>query len=255
MPIGSRRTVKALPVELAPHIDIPSSKDGMKRTFKLLATLAALILSIIRPAWAGIVGLSGDIALIPAPPSTLLEQFASESVIRGFFERQGVQLASDLAIDGASPGTYESSQGGLLPAGLAVSSYLFHADTLANDPFGTHFRATVVFDTEIVGVLFNRDTLNASDAVLGTASTIYDASDSAYRELEIGSAARCGTQTYDCVTISPDRRTIALDFSTGAFIDEVRVVIANRIPEPNTGWLAVLALMIVAGGRPHHCRV
>ena len=211
-----------------------------------LLTSAYLTLLLITPqnTNAGIVAISGNVTLVSPPASAQLERLTSETQIIGFFERQGVALAADLSVSATALGTYGAAAGGTVLAGYRVSSYLFHADTLANLSSGTQMQATVMFDTPVLGIIFERNLLNVSDVLLGLPSTSYAEldSNSGFRELELAGLSSCGAFTFDCVSIGADGLSVTFNFSVGPYIDEVRIVTSASIPEPSTLLLCAIAL-------------
>ena len=217
----------------------------MIKSLTSLLTTACITLLLITPqnTNAGIVAISGNVTLVSPPASAQLEQLTSETQIVGFFERQDFALASDLSVSATAPGSYGAAPGGTILAGSRVSSYLFHADTLANLSSGTQMPATVMFDTPILGIIFERNLLNISDSLLGSLSTSYAEldSDSGFRELELGGLSSCGVFTFDCVSIGVDGLSVSFNFSVGQYIDEVRIVTSAKIPEPSTLLLCAVA--------------
>lgn len=207
-----------------------------------------IVLSIsAQDSLAGIVAISGDISLITSPSSAQLNQLTNEEQILGFFEQQGVVLSSNLSVSATAPGAYGASAGGTLFAGSTVSSYMFHADTLVDLSSGTQLQATVTLDELVLGIIFERGLLDASDGTLGLSTTSYAAltQDSGFRELEFGGLMQCGISTVDCVTISADRRSVSFNFSVGPYIDEVRIVTATSVPEPSSLLLSAVALLAI----------
>jgi PEP-CTERM motif len=195
-------------------------------------------------AFADIVSTSGEVQLISPPASAKLGELTSDSTIFGFRERNNVLLAGDLAVDGTGAGTFVGPVGGSVLAGTRVASYLFHSNTASNLGSGTSLNGSVTFGTDILGIIFSRALLNGTDDLLGFPSTIYPSGDpdSGWRELESpGNVAACGLNTNDCVSVSADLHTLNFLWSTGQYIDEMRVVTA--VPEPSSLALAVLALL------------
>ena len=220
----------------------------------LLASGSIALLSIVaQNSHAEILAISGDITLISPPASAQLEQLTNENQISGFSERQGLVLASDLSVSAVAPGAYGAAAGGSLVAGSVVSSYLFHADTLANLVSGTQMRATVTFDELVLGVVFERDLLNSSDVIFGSPLTSYAALDldGGYRELELGGLSTCGASAFDCISIGSDRHSISFNFSVGQYIDEVRIITLANVPEPSTLLLSAMALAAVVRRQRH----
>lgn len=188
----------------------------------------------ISDAQATIIGFSGDINLISAPTSVKLGDLTSDTAIFGFEEAQNFTLGSDLFVNGKGAGFYLGTGNPateFITAGTTVNTYFFHEDSLATDL--TRLIGTVTFDSDILGIIFERSELNNTDTILGNLGTAYSALEpsSDFREFEAGGP--CGTSVYDCATISGDLRTITLDLSSTIYIDQIRVLTAS-VPEPGT---------------------
>jgi hypothetical protein len=106
--------------------------------------------------------ISGAAAIGPAPAS--LEPGATEhdARIHVFVEREGVTLDTALRLD----------QGPTLevPLGTKVSSVFVHFDPSAP---GTALSGALTFDEEVLGVLRNGVSLDATDGALGRATVTY----------------------------------------------------------------------------------
>lgn len=205
--------------------------------------ISALLAPVTGYANASIIGTSGDVSLIPQPASVQLGALASDTEIFGFDEVQHYTLSTDVYVNGVSPGLYTGT--GMpgteyIGAGTTVNSYLFHADSLSA---AASFFGSVTFDSDILGIIFERNELNQSDSVLGLAGTLYPAGDvqSDFREFEGGGP--CGTFVYDCATIGVDSRTLTLALGTTAYLDEIRVITGTAsVPEPSSLGLLGLGL-------------
>ena len=112
------------------------------RAALLAATLASgTVVAGTATAGAVIGSTSGAMVLVAAPPSVLQGVFESPSAIVAFNERQGVTLASSLAVDITSAGVYDQLSDihpSTLAAGTAVDSHFVHADNTTN---GATFRS------------------------------------------------------------------------------------------------------------------
>ena len=107
--------------------------------------------------------------MIPAPASVVSGALESSETMHAFNEQQAVTLASAIAVDINSAGTYDSSSDLLptspatnIPAGTRVNSHFVHADPVGTDSIIT--TSTLTFPTDILGVLVRVTRLNASDA-------------------------------------------------------------------------------------------
>ncbi len=157
----------------------------------------------------------GVIQLSPAPPSVALNALENATKIVTFDEAQAVTLTAPVAIDLANPGTYGAFPATALtvPAGAIVDSHLLHSDPPLRK-FTIHRTGSVTFADDILGVVVTTPNLAASDATLGAPGTLY-AGARDLRGLE---------SKEDKVTISSDRRTLSVDLTTTAVMDDIRVI-------------------------------
>ena len=159
----------------------------------------------------------GDDAVLAEPPANIaVDQWESNTDIRGFFERQTV-LLSDLALDHVNTGLVDHKSllvPGLVSAGTAVQSYLFHADS--EDGFQAFLSGYVVFDAPIIGVLIKTASMNGTDDLLGRPGVTYG--HTAGRRLELP------PDSLDTFEISGDRMRLDFTLKFDAAYDEIRIV-------------------------------
>lgn len=202
-----------------------------------LGVVVAVIAMLAPLASADIIEVGGAAVLAEPPSNIALNQWESDTEIRGFFERQTV-LFSDLALDHVNTGLVDHESllvPGLVSAGTAVQSYLFHADSVAG--FDALLSGYVVFDTPILGVLIQTASMNGTDDFLGRPGVTYGNSPGRRLELPPGSL--------DTFEISGDRTRLDFTLKFAAAYDELRIITA--VPEP--GSLALLSLVGFAGLR------
>ncbi|MCC6908132.1 MAG: PEP-CTERM sorting domain-containing protein [Phycisphaerales bacterium] len=203
-----------------------------------LGFVIAVIAMLAPYASADIIEVGGAAVLAEPPANIALNQWESDTEIRGFFERQTV-LFSDLALDHVNTGLVDHESllvPGLVSVGTAVQSYLFHADSVAG--FDALLSGYVVFDQPILGVLIHTASMNGTDDFLGRPGVTYGNSPGRRLELPPGSL--------DTFEISGDRTRLDFTLKFDAAYDEIRIVTA-AVPEP--GSLALLSLVGFAGLR------
>lgn len=206
------------------------------RCLSVLVGLTVTLLSAL-PASAAIIEVGGAAVLAEPPSSILLNQWESDTEIRGFFERQAV-LSSDLSLDHVNIGLVDHESvlvPGFVSAGTAVQSYLFHTDSV--NGFDALLAGYVVFDAPILGVLIHSSSMNGTDGFLGRPGTTYGQHPGRRLELPPGSL--------DTFEISGDRMRLDFTLKFAAANDNIRIITA--IPEP--GSLALLSLVGLAGLR------
>ena len=162
--------------------------------------------------------------IIAAPPSVIDDLPGAEnSHQQAFNERQGVLLASDLAVDG-----------GWIPLGTVVNSHMIFLNTHGNAS-GSDTQ-TWAFDGPVLGVMsdVNGNLEALSNAILGAPGTAYPAAFN-YRGLE----------SNDSYSVAGNAITVAMRVTEPG--DWIRVVTAPpRVPEP--GAVALVGLGTLAVG-------
>ncbi len=203
-------------------------RRGVALAVTSVAALASPLLA--SPARAAVIGECGGIVPISAPPSLVEGKVEATGSVHAFAERAGVKLGAPLTVDAVTPGVYGSSA--LLPAvaptiatGTTVDSYMLHSDPVGKPTAlqGNHFRATMSFDTAIVGVIVSRGRLDASDSVVGLGGVPYPTDPA--RGLELLRSA-----FNDQFIVAPGGRSIQVLFNTSTYVDEVRVLVAHATP-------------------------
>lgn len=200
---------------------------------------AFAVVALLAPhASADIIEVGGAAVLAEPPTNIAINQWESDTEIRGFFERQ-TTLLSDLELDHVNTGLVDDESllvPGFVSAGTAVQSYLFHADSV--DGFDALLSGYVVFDTPILGVLIKTASMNGTDDLLGRPGVTYGHTAGRRLELPPGSL--------DTFEISGDRTRLDFTLKFGDAYDEIRIVTAV-VPEP--GSLALLSLVGLTGLR------
>lgn len=195
--------------------------------------VAALLVPVLCPAVArsDIIGVGGAAVIAEPPASIANNHWESNTEIRCFFERQ-TMLGSSLGLDHVTTGLVNGSSllaPGSVAAGTTVQSYLVHADSVA--AFSDLLSGYITFDTPILGVLVNTQSLVGSDGLLGRPGITYG--DSSARGLELQPAG-------DFFAISADRTRLDFTLKFETVYDELRIVTA--VPEP-----ATLAMLFIPG--------
>jgi hypothetical protein len=208
-------------------------------TWSAVGALAVTLLLAASPGHATI-SATGNIEIQAAPPS--VERNALQApgpteprvIIRGFVEQEGVTLPADLVVDLTEPGLYRNFSE--LPvvkpriaAGTEVNSFFLHSDQAVGTR-GVRFRSAVTFDSEVLGVIVLRQTLDllarGTDAPVGSPTTLYPFGASSFRGIELGDR--------DSIELSADRRTVTVDLNTVEALDQVRIITAPRADaDPN----------------------
>ena len=204
----------------------PPTTGRARRTRRWLGLGAsAALLAGAGLATAAIVNVNG-MAVLVAPPATVLPGLNQAPVIQSFDELQNIVLPVDLPFDarGTNPPTELRSEDdlkpGKIPAGTCVSSHYLHFD-----PSGAaNATGGVVFDGPILGVAVMPDTLDATNP-LGWPWTSYPADADAGTCL-VGTS-QCGLELngQDVLRVGVDR--VELSGVAGNPGDRVRVITAG----------------------------
>jgi hypothetical protein len=128
----------------------------MKKIIIILALLLA-----VPVAMAAVSAVTGDCSDEGSPAGLDLSIDGTESADIGIYTEKALELTSLLELD----------EGADIPAGTPVSSTLVHFDAawVSGDPI--YANGTVTFDRPILGVIYTRPLLNASDSILGNAAS------------------------------------------------------------------------------------
>ncbi len=192
---------------------------------------------LAHPAFAAIVSVGGNAAVLPIPANVSSNHFESDTTIAVFNERQGVLLSSPMAFD-ANVGKFYSATAdltpGTIPAGTRVNSYLVHFDKVGSSSGFVIRSGSVTVDEPVLGLMSSVNSLVASDAVVGVPGTIY------------GTDANRGIDfnTGDSFLLSSDLRTVSFTLASSPDEDQLRIV--TVVPEPTAiGLLALAAVPLV----------
>lgn len=178
---------------------------------------------------ATIVGASGAITVLPAPPDALPGgALESNFHIFAFDEKQGPPIMGVTPVNMiGKPQTVwfdPGIQGFLLP-GIDVDSHLLELDPRVGS---AHLSGIVRFDKPIVGVQILTKQLDATD-YLGAPGTVYPAPPIP------GSVPDRGLDWYpgatEVVRILPSLHELAVDLWASNSIDHIRVLTSNQRPE------------------------
>jgi hypothetical protein len=178
---------------------------------------------------------SGAVTVISPPTSVVQGQTESDTQVFAFFERTRL-LTSLLTVNIDSPGFYDATldlptPSPVIAPGTRVDSYLVHFDAVGSQR--VELTGSITFDVPVLGIMVNNLLMVQSDPILGNSSTAYPQTDG-FRGLDFDFA--------DTIAFSSDRKTVDLALVTNAFVDQIRIVTATSIPEPNSLLLLATAL-------------
>ncbi len=167
------------------------------------------------------VTLLGAVEAIEPPLSVEPGRLVSNEKVRLFIECVDRVLEAGVVCDATEPGPARPGSpgvGGTLEPGKRVCAYLLHANIGAGRT--ARMEGEVTFPSEILGVVWDRGHLDASDAPLGHPTTVYPTGGQ-WRGWFDGDSE-------DWVAISDDRRTLSFRGQTARWLDQLRVVTAPR---------------------------
>lgn len=205
----------------------------------LLGTLLALSFAIPATASAVIPTTGGD-AIFIAPPADVTQNVTvSNDDFFVFFEGTST-LGGPLSVDISAPGIYTRNNlpaVSTLPSGMEVNSYYFHFDSVGSSIAKTV--GEVVFPNDVLGIIITEPLLDASDAVVGAAGTLYPtgAFDRGFDALPLPS-----TGVFDSVELDVALRQLDIAWEVSFGFDAIRVI--TRTPEPST--YATMGLFLIA---------
>lgn len=179
------------------------------------------------------------IEILTSPPGSVLPgALQSDLVMRVFREHASLVPTTSVQVDHQGSGLLDQSadlQGGTIPAGTAVASWVLHKDTIALHPI---LRATITFDKPILGVIVRGSTLAASELPapagpgLGAPGTSYPAN--LQRGIELDSSLD---------NVALDGQSLYVELESPDFLDQVRV-----ITEPGSSVVGVTCATAACGG-------
>ena len=148
------------------------------------------------------------------------------------------------------PGVYQGTITGdvhALAGGELVDSYFLHFDPVGelgpSDP-GVFLDGSVTFEDEVIAIITRDVQLDTSEFIgLKSPSTLYP-------DLQTwpGRGVDAPENAYDLVFLSADRRTVSFQLSARNPGDQMRILVASQVPEPESvlllGLCSVAALLV-----------
>ncbi len=169
--------------------------------------------------------------VVAAPPLSVVQgSTESNTEIKAFAERFNHVLPVAVNTNITAPGTYfvgAALTPGPVPAGTVINSYFVHFDPVGSAAINRRAVGSVTFPQEILGLVVLDATIEASDATLGAADTLYSNELSHGVDLTLAGSV-------DRMTLSADRRTITLDLTASTQTDHFRVITVGT-PAPSPG--------------------
>ena len=153
----------------------------------------------------GGVEITGDVEVIPAPPSAKFNDLEDNKIVRMWQEREYYSLQAPVAVNISNPGRYGGNNGsytgisGTIAAGTAVECHFLHFDPVGSQGASTSGQV-IKFSDEIIGIICRDAELDATDLALGSQGTVY-AGGQGSRGFEVG---------HETVEVSADRRSFQI---------------------------------------------
>jgi len=148
-----------------------------------------------------------SVEVISPPATASLGSLEDSSKVRMWQERSSFVLPVSVRVNAIPSGTATSystnyaSVVGTIPAGTTVDCYFLHFDPVGSQA-STISNQTITFSGDIIGIMWNVGTLDATDQVLGSPSTA---------GYETGVGARGYENGQEFVTIGADKRTFTIN--------------------------------------------
>jgi len=208
----------------------------MMRQVSLWTLCSAMLIATIGSANAQITSVSGQVlALLFPPPSVATGALENDVYGVVFQEQSNLVLSAPLTVNAQGPGTYDinnASSSLVIPTGTPIQSYFVHFDSVGMPNRYISYTCTITFATNILGVIYMENELNASDAPLGAPGTTY-ATNEVWRGFE---------GNFDSITISNDLKTVTINSRLLNHLDQIRII-TDVVPEPSS-------LLVLAAGLP-----
>jgi hypothetical protein len=211
-----------------------------------------LLLSGVASASSTPTATSGSLMVLSSPPASVqLHALVSTTDIQGFFEQE-TTLSSDQSVDTDTSGLVDNVTqlvAATIPSGTCVDSYLLQWDPGGlPQPQTAQADGSVTFDQQILGVEALDASLDASDP-LGPPSTSYPTGLNVERGMElIGASHTNRSGNPDTFTLSGSLHKLTVHMDTGAFFDQVRVLVSCGPGAATPEASEVLALPLSAAG-------
>jgi hypothetical protein len=244
----------------------PGFPGGRMRRMVGCAVVTCVALLAV-PGMAGAstpIATTGAVTILGSPPASVqLHALVSTTAIQGFSEAETV-LSSGQPVDTDTPGLVNNVTQlapATVPSGTCVDSYLLEWDPGGlPQPQTAQADGSVTFDQQILGVEALDASLDASDP-LGSPSTSYPTGiPSDERGMELTGAAHTNRSgNPDTFTLSGSLRKLTVHMDTGAYFDQIRVLVGcgpgTGTPEvPAVLALPVTAALVLGGALAWHRR-
>jgi len=170
-----------------------------------------------RGGGGGGVEITGDVKVIPAPPSSKFNDLEDNKIVWMFQERECYSLPSSVTVDITNPGRYDNNyttSSATIPAGTTVDCHFLHYDPIGSQNTSTGGQV-IKFSDEIIGIVCVSASLDATDQVLGSPNTVYST----------GQGSRGFENNAEQVSLSADRRSFLIHQFQSSFPgEEVRIL-------------------------------
>lgn len=184
------------------------------------------------PLTNGVDALSEKVEFVPPAAPKSFELYRSDEKLFLMPERQNLILEKPLPVDVIKPGRYERytpQSRPLVAAGRKVNSYLLFFNQEGPKNWKNYRKLTgqITFSKPILGVIGHYQKLKDTDAIVGIEGFDYPVF--MQREKDRGLDNRNpGAQedmAHDVIAISPNRKVLSFEISSGPWIDQFRVIV------------------------------
>ena len=184
------------------------------------------------PVTSGVLQATGLMKFVSPGPDFVPGRYEDSGHILVFLERSRVQLKSDLEVNVTEPGQYirvRRPNRHAIAAGQVVRSYLLQLDPIGEftwkEADGARVIGQITFDRPILGLIGGANLLIKTDELLGHPQGNYGDN---RRGIEPKRPDDLPDAGRDNVILSRDRRTLSLDLSARALVDQIRVVVSGK---------------------------
>ncbi len=184
------------------------------------------------PVTSGVLQATGLMKFVSPGPDFVPGRYEDSGYILVFLERSRVLLKSDLEVNVTEPGQYirvRRPNRHTIAAGQMVRSYLLQLDPIGEftwkEADGARVIGQITFDRPILGLIGGANLLIKTDELLGHPQGNYGDN---RRGIEPKRPDDLPDAGRDNVILSQDRRTLSLDLSARALVDQIRVVVSGQ---------------------------
>ena len=183
---------------------------------------------------SGVVKTSGPVRFVAVEPGQRLAHYESNKTLFVFRERAGMWLEEPIEVDVTEPGNYGQAERTVeTGSGFAVRSYLLHFNPVGRlENEGKNGRpvvAAITFDQRVEGIILGNERLRETGTVFTRDAAKYVTGQAIDPQVQ-GKPEKDfkGRFLGDRVILSPDRKTVRVNWKASTGMDQIRVLVRDE---------------------------